>query len=47
MKQTSEYNTKETDSQIQRTNEWLPVWRGKGRRARDRRRGLRGRSYYA
>ena len=26
--QTSEYNKTEADSQIQRTNQWLPVWRG-------------------
>ena len=31
IQQTSEYNKKETDSQIQRTNQWLPVGRGNGR----------------
>ena len=44
LKQTSEYNTKETNSQIQRTNEWLPVGRGKSK-GQDRGRGLRG-TYY-
>ena len=29
-KQTNEYNKTESDSQIQRTNYWLPVGRGKG-----------------
>ena len=29
IKQTSEYNKQETDSEIQKTNLWLPVWRGK------------------
>ena len=24
------YNKTETDSQIQKTNQWIPVWRGKG-----------------
>ena len=28
MKQTSDYNKKETDSQMQRTNQWLPVRAG-------------------
>ena len=27
IKQTSEYNKTETDSQIQRTNQWLPLGR--------------------
>ena len=31
----SEYNRKETDSQIQRTNEWSPVGRGKWEGARE------------
>ena len=28
----NEYNKTETDSQIQRTNQWLPVGKGKGER---------------
>ena len=42
--QTSEYNKKETDSQIQKTNQWLPVGRGE---RQHRGRKLRGTNYYA
>ena len=42
IQQTSEYNKKETDSQIKRTN-WLPVGRGEGQ---DMDKGLRGTNYY-
>ena len=45
IQQTSEYNKKEAGSQIQRTNEWGPVGRGKGE-GQDRGRGLRGINYY-
>ena len=41
----NEYNKKEKDSQIQRTNQWLPVGRGKGSRA-NKGKGLRGTNYY-
>ena len=34
IKQTSEYNKNETDSQMSRTNQWLPVGKGKGEGAR-------------
>ena len=34
IKQVSEYNKKETDSQIQTTNQWTPVGRGERRGAR-------------
>ena len=30
LKQISDYNKKERDSQIQRTNQWLPVGTGEG-----------------
>ena len=30
MQQTSEYNKKEANSQVERTNQWFPVRRGKG-----------------
>ena len=36
-----EYNKIETDSQMQKTNYWLPVGRGKGREVRWGK-GLRG-----
>ena len=45
IKQTSEYNKKETDSQVQRTNQWLPVGRGKGE-GHDRGGRLRGTNSY-
>ena len=44
IQQTSEYNKKEADSQIQRTNQWLPI--GKGKLVEARGRGLRGTSNY-
>ena len=34
MQQTSGYNKKAADSQIQRTNQWLPISRGKWGAAR-------------
>ena len=42
---TKEYDKAETDSQILRTNQWLPVWRG-NREGKDKRRGLRGTNCY-
>ena len=45
MKQTSEYNKTETDSQIYRTNLRLPVGRGKGE-GHDRVRGLKDTNHY-
>ena len=39
--QTSEYNGKEADSQIQRMNEWLPVGRGE-REGWDKNRDISG-----
>ena len=36
MQQTSECNRKEADSQLQITNKWLPVGRGKGGQFRGR-----------
>ena len=44
LKQANEYNKIETDSQIDRTNQWLPVGRGKGE-GQDRSKGLTGTSY--
>ena len=44
IKQTSEHNKKETESQIQRTNQWLPGGKGKKGQYKDRR--LRGTNYY-
>ena len=44
IKQTSELNKKETESQVQRTNQWLPGGRGKKRKYKDRR--LRGANCY-
>lgn len=35
IKQMNEYNKTETNSQIQRTNKWLPVGRQKGGRTRE------------
>ena len=39
----NEYNKTETDSQIQRTNQWLPEERGEGQ---NKGWGLRGKTYY-
>ena len=44
IQQTSEYNKKEAASQIQRTNQWLPIGKGKSVEARGR--GLRGTHNY-
>ena len=45
IKQTNEYNKKETDSEIQRRNYWLPMERGKGD-GQYSGRELRGTNYY-
>ena len=45
IKQTNEYNKKETDSQVWKTQKWLPVGRGKWE-GHDRGRRLRGTNYY-
>ena len=45
IKQTNVYNKTETDVQVQRTNQWLPMGRGKQRVVRWGR-GLRGTNYY-
>ena len=48
IQQTSEYNNNnnnKTDSQIYRTNQWLPVGRGQEGGA-NKGRGLRGTKYY-
>ena len=43
----SECHKTETDSQSQRTNQWLPVERGGSKEGQDRVGGLTGTDYYA